>query len=90
MREQLFKILFKPDRNAPEYKAVVEAAKRSARPPLELLKAAGAIDSPYQFHWRRFLFDNFPKGTAFPALPAPPVKDVLPLAAVQALSLIHI
>lgn len=87
VREQLFKILFKPDRNAPEYKAVVEAAKRSARPPLELLKAAGAIDSPYQFHWRRFLFDNFPKGTAFPALSAPPVKDALPLAAVQAFSI---
>ncbi len=69
VREQLYKILFKPDKNAPEYKAVVEAAKRSQQAPLELLKAAGAIDSPYQFHWKRFLFDNFPKGTGFPALP---------------------
>ena len=39
---------------------------RSQRAPLDLLKAAGAIDSPYQFHWRRFLFEQFPKGTAFP------------------------
>ncbi len=30
VREQLFKILFKPDKNAPEYKAVVEAAARHA------------------------------------------------------------
>ncbi len=87
VREQLYKILFKPDKNAAEYKAVVEAAKRSHQPPLELLKAAGAIDSPYQFHWKRFLFDNFPKGTGFPALAAPPVKEELPLSPVQAFSI---
>ncbi|MES2889372.1 MAG: RNB domain-containing ribonuclease, partial [Pseudomonadota bacterium] len=87
VREQIYKILFKPDKNAPEYKAVVEAAKHSQRAPLDLLKAAGAIDSPYQFHWKRFLFDNFPQGTAFPTLPAPPIKDTLPLAAVQAFSI---
>lgn len=85
--EQLYRILFKPDKNAPEYKAVVAAAKQSGRPPLELLKAAGAIASPYQFHWRRFLFDNFPRGTAFPSLAAPPVKEALPTAAVQAFSI---
>ena len=68
IREQLYRILFKPDKNAPEYKAVVEATRRAQRAPLDLLKAAGAIDSPYQFHWRRFLFETFPKGTAFPAL----------------------
>jgi exoribonuclease-2 len=31
VREQLYKILFKPDKNAPEYKAVVDAAKQSQR-----------------------------------------------------------
>jgi exoribonuclease-2 len=87
VREQLYKILFKPDKNAPEYKAVVEAAKRSQRAPLDLLKAAGAIDSPYQFHWRRFLFETFPQGTGFPALSAPQIKEPLPLAPVQAFSI---
>lgn len=87
VREQLFKILFRPDKNAPEYKAVVEAARATQRPPLELLKGAGAIDSPYQFHWRRFLFENFPKGTGFPALQAPAITDELPLADVQAFSI---
>ncbi len=87
VREQLYKILFKPDKNGPEYKAVVEAAKRAHQAPLELLKAAGAIDSPYQFHWKRFLFDNFPKGTGFPTLAAPPVKEELPLASAQAFSI---
>jgi exoribonuclease II len=87
VREQLYKLLFKPDKNAPEYKAVVEASKLAQKAPLDLLKAAGAIDSPYQFHWRRFLFENFPKGTAFPALSAPAIKDTLPLASAQAFSI---
>ncbi|HMW21982.1 MAG TPA: RNB domain-containing ribonuclease, partial [Burkholderiaceae bacterium] len=88
VREQLYRILFKPDKNGAEYKAVVEAAKRAQRAPLDLLLAAGAIDSPYQFHWRRFLFEQFPKGSGFPAgLGAPAVKDELPLAPVQAFSI---
>lgn len=52
-----------------------------------MLQQAGAIASPYQFHWKRFLFENFPKGTAFPALQAPHVKDELPLADVKAFSI---
>jgi len=88
VREQLYKILFKPDKNAPEYKAVVEASRAAHLPPLELLERAGAIDSPYQFHWRRFLFENFPKGTHFPALPVQPIAEALPLAeGVQAFSI---
>jgi exoribonuclease II len=86
IREQLYRILFKPDKNGPEYKAVVEATRRAQRAPLDLLKAAGAIDSPYQFHWKRFLFETFPKGTAFPALEVPPIKETLPLSPAQAFS----
>ncbi len=87
VRDQLYRILFKPDKNAPEYKAVVEATRQAQRPPLDLLKAAGAIDSPYQFHWRRFLFETFPKGTAFPALEVPAIKEPLPLADTLAFSI---
>jgi exoribonuclease II len=87
IRDQLYKILFKPDKNSPEYKAVVEASRATHTAPLDLLQNAGAIASPYQFHWKRFLFENFPKGTAFPALQAPAVKDDLPLADVRAFSI---
>ena len=55
--------------------------------PLDLLKGAGAIDSPYQFHWRRFFFETFTQGNGFTALAAPAVKDTLPLATVQAFSI---
>ena len=87
IREQLYKILFKPDKNSAEYKAVVDASRATHTAPLDLLQKAGAIASPYQFHWKRFLFENFPKGTGFPALQAPPIKDELPLANVQAFSI---
>jgi exoribonuclease-2 len=87
VRDQLYRILFRPDKNAAEYKAVVEAARRAQRSPLDLLQSAGAIDSPYQFHWKRFLFEQFPHGTGFPALAAPAIKDNLPLAEVQAFSI---
>jgi exoribonuclease-2 len=87
IQTQLYKILFKPDKNAPEYKAVVEAARTTQTAPLALLQKAGAINSAYQFHWQRFLFDNFPKGTGFPNLQAPVIADVLPLADVKAYSI---
>ena len=87
IREQLYKILFRPDKNAPEYKAVVEASRATHLAPLALLQKAGAIESAYQFHWQRFLFDNFPKGTGFGALAAPAITEELPLAEVQAFSI---
>ena len=87
VREQLYKILFKPDKNAPEYTAVVQAARTSQTAPLELLEKAGAISSAYEFHWQRFLFDQFPKGVGFAALEAPSIQDDLPLANVSAFSI---
>jgi exoribonuclease II len=88
VREQLYKILFKPDKNAPEYRAVVEATKRTQRAPLDLLQEAGAITSAYQFHWQRFLFEQFPKGTGFPSgLAVPALHDELPNADVRAFSI---
>ena len=87
VRDQLYKILFKPDKNAPEYKAVVEAARASQTAPLALLQKAGAIDSPYQFHWKRFALEYFPKGTGFASLDVPALTDALPLAQVAAFSI---
>ncbi|MCW5229998.1 ribonuclease catalytic domain-containing protein [Verminephrobacter eiseniae] len=88
IREQLYKILFKPDKNAPEYKAVVQASCATHRAPLDLLQKAGAIDSAYQFHYKRFLFEHFPKGTGFAAVPAmAAMTDALPLSSAQAYSI---
>lgn len=85
--QQLYKILFKPDKNAAEYKAVVEAARTTQLPPLTLLLQAGAIRSDYEFHWQRFLFDQFPKGYGFATTSAPKPPADLPLAQVEAFSI---
>ena len=87
IRAQLYKILFKPDKNAPEYKAVVDASRSTQTAPLALLMNAGAIGSAYEFHWQRFAFEHFPKGVGFPNLQAPVIADELPLASVQAFSI---
>ena len=87
---QLYKILFKPDKNAPEFKAVLHAARSAQLAPLALLQRAGAIANAYEFHWQRFLFEQFPAGTGFPALAPAPVPEGLGLelaAEVQAFSI---
>ncbi len=84
--DQIYKILFKPDKNAPEYKAVVDASRRAQRAPLDLLRDAGAIANAYQFHWRRFLFERFPQGVAHPPITAPTIAEELPVAQVRAFS----
>jgi exoribonuclease-2 len=87
VQAQIFRLLFKPDKNSAEYKAVVLAARQTQLPPLTLLQRTGAIGSAYQFHWQRFLFEYFPKGIEFPALDAPMVSEDLPRADVVAYSI---
>ena len=87
VREQLYKILFRPDKNTPEYKAVVQASRESQLDPLGLLQRASALNSAWDFHWQRFVFEWFPRGTGFPGLQAPAITDALPLAPVQAFSI---
>ncbi|MFM2074900.1 MAG: hypothetical protein RJB34_1205 [Pseudomonadota bacterium] len=87
VRTQLYKILFKPDKNSPEYKAVVQAARDSHTAPLALLLQAGAIGNAYEFHWQRFVYEHFPKGTGFAELAVPSLGEELPLANVQAFSI---
>jgi exoribonuclease II len=87
IRTQLYKILFKPDKNAAQYKAVVEASRSTQTAPLALLQAAGAIGSAYEFHWQRFALEHFPQGVGFAALQAPAIAEDLPLASVQAFSI---
>lgn len=84
--DQLYRILFKPDKNTPAYKAVVMAAKASGLPVLRLLQEAQAIPSSFHFHWQRFLLENFPDGTAFPHLPSIPIPS-LPEAGVAVFSI---
>lgn len=82
----VMQLLFKPDKNGIEYKALETACKELQTTPQRLMLSVGGIDSAYALHYQRFLLEHFPKGTAFPAITVPPVRE-LPLADVAAFSI---
>ncbi len=86
-RPLLDTLLYKPDKNSIEWKALDEASAAAKLSPARLLERCGALPDLHQFHLRRFLFEHFPKGPGFPELPAPPVPADLPLAEVEAYSI---
>lgn len=80
-------LLYKPDKNSLEYKALDEAATALHMGHAHLLQRCGAIASPHDYHFERFLFEHFPRGAGHPAESVPlPVHD-LPLADVAAYSI---
>ena len=86
-REKLPMLLYKPDKLALETRALAAACEAARTHPLALLAACGAIPSTHDYHFNRFLFDAFPRGTDFPAMDDPPALAHLPLAAVRAFSI---
>jgi len=79
-------LLFKPDKNSIEYKALEAACTELQTTPARLMLSVGALRSPKELHSQRFLFEHFPKGTGFPALSLPSTPP-LPQAEVQAFSI---
>lgn len=84
LREEL---LYAPDRNKPETKALEQACRETGLDAARLLLRCGVLGSAHEYHLGRFLHEFFPHGTAFPEHePAVPPQD-LPLADVRAFSL---
>ena len=80
-------LLYKPDKNSLEWKALAAACDALQSNPVALLAECGAIPSTHEYHFQRFLSEAFPQGTAFPATgPLPPPPE-LPLAPVRAFSI---
>jgi exoribonuclease-2 len=86
MKPSALQLLFRPDKNSIEYKALETACSELQMSPQRLMLAAGGIPSPKELHLSRFLFELFPKGTGFPAITIPSVAS-LPVADVQAFSI---
>ncbi|MDB5801371.1 MAG: Ribonuclease [Rhodocyclales bacterium] len=84
-------LLYRPDRNKLETKALEAACETSGLSVPRLMLKAGALPSSYEFLLGRFLFEYFPEGPANfgerVALPASDAVEELPLAAVQAFSI---
>ncbi|WP_256078198.1 ribonuclease catalytic domain-containing protein [Massilia sp. YIM B04103] len=87
MQNIVQQLLFKPDKNTIEYKALEAACDELHTTPPRLMLAAGGIASPKELHMAKFLFENFPKGHGFPELAVPQAPANLPLAAVEAFSI---
>ena len=79
-------LLFKPDKNSIEYKALDTAAQELQTTPARLMLSVGAISSARELHMNRFLSVCFPRGTGFPEI-AIPAKPQLVSADVQAFSI---
>jgi exoribonuclease-2 len=83
----LAQLLYKPDRNRAETKALEEACARTGLSAPKLIERCGALPSSHDYHLNRFLFEYFPKGTGFvPGLEATEPRN-LPLADARAFSL---
>ena len=63
---KLPQLLYKPDRNTPEVKALEAACAATHLPAAHLLQRCGAIPSTQDYHLQHFLFEYFPHGTGFP------------------------
>ena len=83
----LNQLLYKPDRNRPETKALEAACAETGLSSLHLLDKCGAIRSAFDTHYRRFLLEHFPSGIDFPAIETPSAAGDLPCAAVEAFSI---
>jgi exoribonuclease-2 len=83
----LAQLLYKPDRNGLENKALEAACEKLRLTPVRLLEKCGAIPSTHEYHLNRFLFEHFPRGSDFAADHHCAVPDDLPLAETQAFSI---
>lgn len=84
---RLSMLLYKPDKNSLEWKALAAACDALKTNPVDLLAACGAIPSTHDYHYNRFLAEAFPDGVHFPAYGELPATPALPLAAVRAFSI---
>ena len=86
-RAKLDMLLYRPDKNTLEWKALAAACDTTQKNPVALLAACGAIPSSHDYHYNAFLAQAFPQGVAFAAHDAPAPVPELPTAPVRAFSI---
>ena len=73
-------LLYRPEKNALEWKALAAACEAERMQPVAMLAACGAIPSTHDYHYDAFLAQAFPRGIAFPELPPLAPLPELPVA----------
>jgi exoribonuclease II len=80
-------LLYEPEKNTLEWKALDQAATATGQSTLHLLEKCGAIPSTRDYHLNRFLREWFPQGPEHSGDFACSAPDDLPLAEVAAFSI---
>ena len=80
-------LLYAPDRNKPETRALEQACASTGLAPAKLFARCGRLSDSHEYHLKRFLHEFFPGGAAFPPHEVPSLPDDLPLAPAAAFSL---
>ena len=85
----LLNLLYRPDKNSLEWKALDTACAASKLSASRLLEKCGAIPSTHDYHLNRFLLEHFPEGIDFGALDTSELGDPsdLPIADVTPFSI---
>lgn len=80
-------LLYKPDRNTVEWKALEAASVALRITPARVIERCGGLASTHDYHLDRFVFEHFPRGSAFGALPVAETPSNLPLSDAAAFSI---
>ena len=80
-------LIYNPDKNSLEWKAIDEAAQTSGRLALTVIADCGLIANAHDYHLGAFLREMFSDGTDFPAFDTPVTNDDLPLAKMACFSI---
>ena len=83
----LSQLLYAPDKNSLEWKALEAACEQLKLVPARVFERCGAIASPHECHLHHFLFEHFPDGMDFGAMSAVVMPSALPLAETPAFSI---
>ncbi len=80
-------LLFKPDKMSLEWRALDQAATQAGLAPQKLLASLGTLSGPEDYFLRRFAFELFPQGLAFPEVAPVHAPRDLPRAPAPAFSI---
>ncbi|MER0202950.1 MAG: RNB domain-containing ribonuclease [Nitrosomonas sp.] len=72
---RIFGLLYKPDKNSLEWKALEVVCAEKKLTAVKLLEKCGAIPSSHDYHFNQFIWEYFPEGTGFGELESQSVDD---------------
>ncbi len=80
-------LIYSPDKNSAEWKAIDEAAQTSGRLALSVMHDCGLIKNAHDYHLGAFLREMFSDGIQFPSYDLPEIPSDLPLAKAECFSI---